>query len=78
MGLYGALVKNFADAIAAVPPAHSHAGQAYDGVPYAAAVTLLFSEIDPAQHSAIAAGTFGTAGRPGHRRAWTATARRCR
>lgn len=54
MGLYGALTKNFA----------SGPNQAYDGVPYDAEVTLLFSEIDPAQHAAIAAGTFGTPSAP--------------
>jgi uncharacterized repeat protein (TIGR01451 family) len=49
MGLYGAVKKSFA------------AGQTYEGVPHAAEVTLLFSEIDPAQHRAIAGvgGTFG-------------------
>lgn len=54
MGLYGALTKNFA----------AGPNQAYDGVHYDAEVTLLFSEIDPAQHAAIAAGTFGTANAP--------------
>lgn len=49
MGLHGALTKNFA----------SGPNQAYDGVPYDAEVTLLFSEIDPAQHNAIA-GVGGT------------------
>ncbi|WP_114970170.1 multicopper oxidase domain-containing protein [Rhodoferax ferrireducens] len=60
MGLYGALTKNSLDAVVDVNPA-----EAYSGVPYDTAVTLLFSEIDPAQHSAIAAGTFGTASAPG-------------
>ena len=57
MGLYGAVTKNFADA--GGTPA-----EAYDGDSYDAELTLLFSEIDPAQHAAIAAGTFGTAGAP--------------
>ncbi len=54
MGLYGALTGNFA----AAP------NQAYDGVPYDAEATLLFSEIDPAQHAAIANGTYGNAATP--------------
>lgn len=54
MGLYGALTKNFADA----------PKQAYEGTVYDNEVTLLFSEIDPAQHAAIAAGTYGNAATP--------------
>lgn len=54
MGLYGALTRNFA----------SGPNQAYDGVPYDAEVTLLFSEMDPAQHAAIAAGTYGNVATP--------------
>lgn len=54
MGLYGALTKNFADA----------PRQAYEGTAYDNEVTLLFSEIDPAQHAAIAAGTYGNAATP--------------
>lgn len=52
MGLYGALTHDAA------------AGQAYTGVPYSSEVTLLFSEIDPALHAAVAAGTYGTASAP--------------
>ncbi len=52
MGLYGALSHDAA------------AGQAYAGVPYNNQVTLLFSEIDPALHAAVAAGTYGTADAP--------------
>ena len=58
MGLYGALAKNAVDATTSTP------AQAYAGVPYDAAATLVLSEIDPAQHAAIAAGTFGTSGAP--------------
>ena len=79
MGLYGAVTRNFLDGVPevpAVPPdpgipgdpgtpaVPAVPGQAYDGVPYGAELTLLFSEIDPAQHAAIAAGTYGTAGAP--------------
>ncbi len=53
MGLYGALTKN------------AGANEAYPGVLYDAEATLLLSEIDPAQHGAIAAGTFGTPAAPG-------------
>ena len=54
MGLYGALSKNFADA----------PKQAYDGTAYDDEVTLLFSEIDPVQHAAIASGAFGNPATP--------------
>ncbi|MDT3708199.1 MAG: hypothetical protein ROZ09_15380 [Thiobacillus sp.] len=79
MGLYGAVTRNFSDLIPgvpAVPPDPNIPGdpgtpavpavpsQAYSGVPYGAALTLLLSEIDPAQHAAIAAGTYGAAGAP--------------
>lgn len=47
MGLYGALAVTMAG------PA------AYTAVPFDSAVTLLFSEIDPEVHDAVAAGTFG-------------------
>jgi uncharacterized repeat protein (TIGR01451 family) len=63
MGLYGAVVKNAADAVPAVPGPAAPA-QAYAGVPYNKEVTLLFSEIDPAQHAAIDLGTFGTPSAP--------------
>ncbi|MBI4998621.1 MAG: DUF11 domain-containing protein [Rhodocyclales bacterium] len=54
MGLYGALTKNFADA----------PRQAYEGTAYDNEVTLLFSEIDPAQHAAIASGSYGNPATP--------------
>jgi FtsP/CotA-like multicopper oxidase with cupredoxin domain len=47
MGLYGAVTRDAAD------------GQAYSGVPYYSQATLLFSEIDPALHAAVAAGQYG-------------------
>jgi FtsP/CotA-like multicopper oxidase with cupredoxin domain len=48
MGLYGALTQD------------SAAGQAYPGVAYAQERHLFFSEVDPALHAAVAAGTYGT------------------
>src|SRR5512139_235447 len=51
MGLYGAVTH---DAPAATGPA-----QAYADVPYNSEVTLLFSEIDPALHDAVAGGQYG-------------------
>lgn len=54
MGLYGAATKNFSD----LPKV------AYEGLPYDADAILLFSEIDPAQHAAIADLSFGTASAP--------------
>jgi FtsP/CotA-like multicopper oxidase with cupredoxin domain len=56
MGLYGALTRTGRDGDGAVT--------AYDGVPYDSEVVLLFSEIDPAQHLAIANRTYGTAQGP--------------
>jgi FtsP/CotA-like multicopper oxidase with cupredoxin domain len=58
MGLYGAVVRNFAEAGhlafgASVP-------SAYDGVPFDRDLVVLFSEIDPEQHLAIGNGTYGT------------------
>jgi FtsP/CotA-like multicopper oxidase with cupredoxin domain len=47
MGLYGAVEHDAAT------------GQVYAGVPYASDVTLLFSEIDPDLHAAVAAGQYG-------------------
>lgn len=56
MGLYGALVH---DAVEAAPPARA---QAYPGVEYDRAVTVLYGEIDPALHEAVATGAYGTTG----------------
>lgn len=55
MGLYGAVTGNFADA-STVP------AQAYSGVSYDNQATLFYSEIDPALHTAVATGTYGTTG----------------
>jgi FtsP/CotA-like multicopper oxidase with cupredoxin domain len=48
MGLYGAVKMDAAN------------GEAYAGVPYDAEVQLLYSEIDPALHEVVDAGTYGT------------------
>ncbi len=48
MGLYGSVVHDAA------------VGAAYPGIAYNTAVTLLYSEIDPALHAAVADGTYGT------------------
>ena len=48
MGLYGAVTKN---AVSATEP--------YTGSTVASQVTLLYSEIDPAVHQAVATGTYG-------------------
>lgn len=50
MGLYGAMVKEAAS------------GQAYPGILYDRAVTLLFSEVDPDIHEAVASGLYGPGG----------------
>jgi FtsP/CotA-like multicopper oxidase with cupredoxin domain len=52
MGLYGAVTRDFAG-----PPGNR---KAYDGVSIDGDVVVLFSEIDPDQHLAIANGTYGT------------------
>jgi FtsP/CotA-like multicopper oxidase with cupredoxin domain len=49
MGLYGSVVVQ------------SAAGQAYPGVAYDNDVTLVYSEVDPALHAAVADGSYGTA-----------------
>jgi FtsP/CotA-like multicopper oxidase with cupredoxin domain len=58
MGLYGGVSGNAVAATASTP------AEAYAGVAYNNEVTLLFSEIDPALHAAVAGGTYGTAGGP--------------
>ena len=59
MGLYGAVAKNAVDAVAGTTPVRA---QAYPGIAneYDNQATLLYSEIDPALHTAVAAGTYGT------------------
>ena len=52
MGLYGSVKADAA------------AGEVYAGQAYASEATLLFSEIDPALHTEVANGTYGTAGHP--------------
>jgi FtsP/CotA-like multicopper oxidase with cupredoxin domain len=52
MGLYGGISKNAA------------AGQAYTGVPHDNELMLLYSEIDPRMHDAVADGTYGTPAAP--------------
>jgi len=52
MGLYGSAVKD--DSL----------GSAYPGVSYDNEVVLLYSEIDPALHSAVSGGTYGTPAYP--------------
>ena len=53
MGLYGGVTMN------AMDPATGVQGQAYSGVPFNSDVVLLFSEIDPALHAAVAGGNYG-------------------
>ncbi|MFO7594354.1 MAG: Ig-like domain-containing protein [Pseudomonadota bacterium] len=52
MGLYGSLTHDAA------------AGEAYAGIPYDTEVMLIYSEIDPALHAAVAGGTYGTSTYP--------------
>ncbi|MGB8339082.1 MAG: Ig-like domain-containing protein [Burkholderiales bacterium] len=55
MGLYGAMTKD----VPLVSPA-----QAYPGVSYDNQITLLYSEVDPALHTAVADGSYGTPSGP--------------
>jgi len=60
MGLYGALTKNAVDANStAGTPAEAYAAQ-----PYNSEVVLLYSELDPVLHDAVAGGTYGAPGGP--------------
>jgi FtsP/CotA-like multicopper oxidase with cupredoxin domain len=61
MGLYGALTKNALEAVGGVAPAPA---QSYPGAAFAYdnQATLLYSEIDPALHAAVADGSYGTTG----------------
>ena len=52
MGLYGAIVVE------------AGTDTAYTGVTYAKDLTLIYSEVDPALHAAVAAGTYGNAAIP--------------
>jgi FtsP/CotA-like multicopper oxidase with cupredoxin domain len=62
LGLYGAVTKN---AVEADPLAATAVrAEAYSGVGYDNQATLLYSEIDPALHAAVAGGTYGTAPSP--------------
>lgn len=65
MGLYGAATKNVADSVAATGITPAIRGQAYGaGYEFDNEATLLYSEIDPALHDAVATGTYGTAAGP--------------
>ncbi len=58
MGLYGAVTGNVAyDEV-------TGAGEIYPGVTYGHEMVMLYSEIDPALHAAVAGGTYGTAAYP--------------
>jgi len=56
MGLYGAVAKNAVDPVSGLTPvrAEAYAGMGYDNV-----ATLLYSEVDPVLHNAVAAETYG-------------------
>lgn len=62
MGLYGAATKSVADAVAATTSGVAAPGQAYGGAGYGFdnEATLLYSEIDPVLHAAIADGSYGS------------------
>lgn len=58
MGLYGAVTKNVVEAGAGNP------AQAYPNIKYNEEVMIIYSEIDPALHQAVAGGTYGTPAYP--------------
>lgn len=63
MGLYGAATKNVVDAVAATASVVATPGQAYGaGYAFDNEATLLYSEIDPVLHAAIADGSYGRTG----------------
>lgn len=66
MGLYGAATKNVVNSAAATATVLAVPGQAYAGTGYAFdnEATLLYSEIDPVLHDAVATQTYGTAAGP--------------
>jgi FtsP/CotA-like multicopper oxidase with cupredoxin domain len=55
MGLYGAVTSDAVAASVTTP------AQAYSGINYDNQATILYSEIDPALHAAVADGSYGTA-----------------
>jgi FtsP/CotA-like multicopper oxidase with cupredoxin domain len=55
MGLYGGVTMNAVDV---------NRAQAYSGVEYDVEAMIIYSEIDPALHQAVAGGTYGTAAYP--------------
>lgn len=57
MGLYGAVTKNAVDA-------NADPAEAYTGITYDEEAVIIYSEIDPALHAAVAGGTYGTAAYP--------------
>jgi FtsP/CotA-like multicopper oxidase with cupredoxin domain len=73
MGLYGAVVRNSHDRMKATLPFGVDPAEAYPDVPYDVSALLVFSEIDPVQHVAIANGTFGRPPDPGQPPAPTST-----
>lgn len=64
MGLYGAVTRNTLDPVPATATSTAVSGQVYAGGTYAFdnEATLLYSEIDPVLHTAIATGAYGTTG----------------
>jgi FtsP/CotA-like multicopper oxidase with cupredoxin domain len=54
MGLYGAATSNAVEAGPGTP------AEAYAGLPYDAEALIIYSEIDPALHAAVAGGIYGT------------------
>lgn len=58
MGLYGGVTKNVVEATADIP------AQAYPDMSYNEEVVIIYSEIDPALHAAVAGGTYGTPAYP--------------
>ncbi len=57
MGLYGAVTKNAVDA-------NADPAEAYTGITYEQEAVIIYSEIDPALHTAVDGGTYGTPAYP--------------
>ncbi|VAW97207.1 hypothetical protein MNBD_GAMMA22-2242 [hydrothermal vent metagenome] len=60
MGLYGATIQENSAAIPATATTAAVPATAYPGVSFDRSITMLYSEIDPTLHQAVADATYGT------------------
>ncbi len=60
MGLYGATIQENTAAVAATATTPAVQATVYPGISFDRSVTMLYSEIDPGMHQAVANSTYGT------------------